>query len=136
MGTSGWQYKHWKGSFYPADLPERDFLDFYIQKFQTVEVNNTFYQLPNEKTFTQWRTSAPKGFIYSIKASRYITHMKKLKKPQKSLRVFLKRVNVLRDKLGPILFQLPPHWNCNLERLRMFLNILPKKYKCVFAFRD
>jgi len=136
IGTSGWQYKHWKGTFYPPDLPERDFLDFYVKHFQTVEVNNTFYQLPEEKTFTQWCATVPEGFIFSVKASRYITHMKKLKEPKKSLHVFLKRVSLLKDKLGPILFQLPPHWHCNLERLHAFLNVLPSKYRYAFEFRD
>jgi len=136
IGTSGWQYKHWEGSFYPAGLPGRDFLDFYAKTFRTVELNNTFYQLPDEKTFTHWRTTVPEGFIFSVKASRYITHMKKLRDPRKSTSLFLERADILGEKLGPVLFQLPPRWHCNTERFHTFLDVLPRKYKCVFEFRD
>ena len=136
IGTSGWYYDHWRGPFYPQDLSQEDFLPYYAEHFQTVEINNTFYQLPDEHTLLTWRDSVPQGFTFSVKASRYITHMKKLKDPEQSLTNFLERIDVLRDKLGPILFQLPPHWNANLQRLESFLKALPANHSCTFEFRD
>ena len=136
IGTSGWHYKHWKGSFYPKDLSEGDFLGYYAQCFHTAEINNTFYQLPEKEAVDQWRDMAPKDFICSVKASRYITHMKKLKDPEQSLSNFMDRIERLGDKLGPILFQLPPRWRVNLERLESFLKVLPEGHRYAFEFRD
>lgn len=136
IGTSGWHYMHWKGPFYPEDLSTGQFLEYYTGRFWTVEVNNTFYQLPDEETLVAWRDTVPAGFIFSVKASRYITHMKKLKDPQEPVSNFLDRVDTLGDKLGPILFQLPPHWNFDRERLNSFLAILPAGYRYAFEFRD
>lgn len=136
IGTSGWHYEHWKGPFYPEDLSASRFLAYYTQYFQTAEINNTFYHLPTEKAMAEWRDKVPAGFIFAVKASRYITHMKKLKEPEKSLSVFLKRVEILGDKLGPILFQLPPYWHFNLERLKAFLEALPRDFRYAFEFRD
>ena len=136
IGTSGWYYHHWKGPFYPEDLPDEHLLDHYVKYFQTAEVNNTFYQLPAKETFARWRDSVPDGFIFSVKASRYITHMKKLKDPEQPILTFIGRVKELGDKLGPILFQLPPRWHVNLERLKSFLNALPVDYRYAFEFRD
>ncbi len=136
IGTSGWHYQHWKGPFYPPDLSGNKFLSYYLNHFQTVEINNSFYRLPQEKTLIQWRDTAPENFIFSLKASRYITHMKKLKDPQESLKIFFKRIVALGDKLGPILFQLPPFWHFNLERLKAFLIALPQKYQYAFEFRN
>jgi len=136
IGTSGWYYDHWKGTFYPEDLLSDHFLAYYARYFQTAEVNNTFYHLPTEKAMADWRDTVPAGFIFAVKASRYITHMKKLKEPRQTLPVFLKRVEILGDKLGPILFQLPPYWHFNLERLKAFLQALPRDFRYAFEFRD
>jgi uncharacterized protein YecE (DUF72 family) len=136
VGTSGWHYDHWKGPFYPDDLASKEFLTFYMDRFHTVEINNSFYRLPEEATLEMWRDKVPRGFIFSVKGSRYITHMKKLKDPAASVSTFLERVSVLRDRLGPILFQLPPRWKCNVERLTAFLNELPEKFHYAFEFRD
>ena len=136
VGTSGWHYQHWKGPFYPRNLPSGRMLDYYAQRFRAAEINNTFYQLPEEETFRQWREAVPEGFLFAVKASRYITHMKKLKDPQKPLATFLERASVLGDRLGPVLFQLPPRWRCNIERLRSFLKALPGGYRYAFEFRD
>ena len=113
IGTSGWHYDHWQGPFYPEHLAKSDFLAFYQKHFQTVEINNSFYHLPAEKTLREWRDKVPPGFVFAVKGSRYITHMKKLKEPQQSVQRFLDRVQILGDRLGPILFQLPPRWHFN-----------------------
>src|SRR5918911_5069 len=97
IGTSGWHYKHWKGCFYPLDLSNEDFLRYYVKYFHTVEINNSFYHLPQEKTLIEWRDITPGGFIFAVKANRYITHMKKLKEPEQPLSLFLKRIGILGD---------------------------------------
>lgn len=136
IGTSGWHYEAWKGPFYPEEMTAEDFLGYYVDHFQTVEINNTFYQLPEEETFAEWRTTAPDGFIFSVKASQYITHMKKLKDPEGPVSNFLGTIEALGDKLGPVLFQLPPHWNFDKQRLKSFLAVLPGDLRCAFEFRD
>ena len=136
IGTSGWHYQHWKGPFYPEELSDKLLFKHYTKFFQTAEINNTFYQMPEQRTFAHWRDSAPDGFLFSVKASRYITHMKKLKDPDEPISNFINGVTALGEKLGPILFQLPPKWNFNLERLRSFLNALPGDYRYAFEFRD
>lgn len=136
IGTSGWHYGHWKGPFYPRDLSEGGMLEYYTGHFDTAEVNNTFYQLPEPDTLGQWRDEVPDGFVFAVKASRYITHMKKLKDPEQPVSQFLDRVNGLDTKLGPILFQLPGKWRLNLERLRDFLEALPGGHRYAFEFRD
>jgi uncharacterized protein YecE (DUF72 family) len=136
IGTSGWHYNHWLGPFYPEHTAKSDFLTFYQQHFHTVEINNSFYHLPAEKTMSDWRDSAPQGFIFAVKGSRYITHMIKLKNPEKSIKKLFDRVAILENHLGPILFQLPPHWHFNPERLQEFLQTLPTGYRCAFEFRD
>jgi uncharacterized protein YecE (DUF72 family) len=136
IGTSGWHYDHWRGPFYSHNLSKDEFLIYYSSNFQTVEINNTFYQLPERKTLIGWRDTVPAGFVFSVKASRYITHMKKLKDPEESLTNLLGRIKVLEDKLGPVLFQLPPNWNFNFERLDSFLGSLPPDYRYAFEFRD
>ncbi len=108
VGTSGWHYNHWRGPFYPEDLPPAAFLKFYQQKFQTVEINNSFYRLPTEKTMIDWRESVPPGFIFAVKGSRYITHMKKLQDPEKTLTLLMARVPLLGDRLGPYCFNCRP----------------------------
>jgi len=136
VGTSGWNYDHWKGSFYPPELKQKEWLDYYAGRLTTVEINNSFYNLPSEKTFRKWAEMVPPGFIFSIKASRYITHMKKLKDPREPLERFLDRIEVLEERQGPVLFQLPPHWNANPERLEAFLDELSGNIRSTFEFRD
>jgi len=125
IGTSGWHYKHWVGDFYPARFPPAKMLGCYAQEFPTVEINNSFYRLPDEKTFRAWAQEVPAGFIFAVKASRFITHIKRLKDAAESVNILLERAAPLGDALGPILFQLPPQWKLNLERLDEFLAVLP-----------
>ena len=136
IGTSGWHYKHWCGPFYAKGCPASKMLAHYVQCFDTVEINNSFYRLPNESTFENWRESTPGNFLFAVKASRFLTHNKKLKDPENALQNFLPRAERLGHKLGPILFQLPPSWRVNLERLREFLTVLPKIHQYVFEFRE
>jgi uncharacterized protein YecE (DUF72 family) len=136
VGTSGWYYDHWLGAFYPEETQSEALLPFYASRFPTVEVNNTFYQLPEATTLEQWRQMTPSGFTFAVKASRYITHMKKLTDPQEPVAKFLSRMEILGDKLGPILFQLPPNWHANPKRLRTFLQALPGDHRYVCEFRD
>jgi len=136
VGTSGWFYDHWRGRFYPENLPKSDWLSYYARHFDTVEINNTFYQLPKEQTFQKWYTLAPRGFLYTVKANRYITHIKKLKDTKDELSRFFERVEILKDRLGPILFQLPPSLRKNLDLLGSFLQLLPKNRLAVFEFRN
>lgn len=136
IGTSGWQYEHWRGPFYPEDFSSDAMLSYYAERFHTVEINNSFYQLPKKETVARWRSSVPEDFIFSFKASRYITHMKKLKEPEKSLSRMLEVVPSLNDKLGPILFQLPPKWKFDPERFYDFLEALPGGLRYAFELRD
>lgn len=136
IGTSGWHYAHWRGPFYPERFAGEDMLRFYCQRFRTVEINNSFYHLPAKKTFRQWRQHTPRGFLFAVKGSRYITHMKKLKDPRAGLRKFLSHAEGLGPKLGPILFQLPPRWGRDAGRLKDFLSALPRKHRYAFEFRD
>ncbi len=136
IGTSGWNYPHWKGPFYPEKCPAKAYFGIYKSVFNTVEVNNSFYRLPEEGTIDQWTAQADQHFLFSVKASRYITHMKKLKDPREPVKTFLDRVSRFGKTLGPILFQLPPHFHCNTERLECFLSLLDKKYRYTFEFRD
>jgi uncharacterized protein YecE (DUF72 family) len=136
VGTSGWHYSHWKGPFYPEDIKNSEMLKFYMDRFNTVEINNSFYNLPQKKTIEAWRDTVPRDFIFAVKASRYITHMKKLREPGKSTKKFFKRIEVLGDKLGPILFQLPPRWRFDAGRLESFLEDLPEEFRYAMEFRD
>ena len=136
VGTSGWHYDHWKGAFYPENMTAPQMLSFYAGRFSTVELNNSFYHLPAEKSLHKWRDTVPIGFVFAVKASRYITHMKKLKDPEEPVVSFVSRVSALGDRLGPILFQLPPRWKCNPDRLEEFLAQLPQGRRYVFEFRD
>jgi uncharacterized protein YecE (DUF72 family) len=124
IGTSGWVYKHWMGIFYPAKMPGSEQLAFYAEHFETVEVNFSFYRLPERSVFEQWRAQTPDGFLFAVKGSRYLTHMKKLKEPEEPLQRLMDRAGGLGEKLGPILFQFPASWQLNLERLRAFLEAL------------
>ncbi len=136
IGTSGWHYEHWLGPFYPEGLRPRDFLSHYCRHFRTVEINSSFYRLPTEKTLATWRDETPAGFIFAVKASRFLTHLKKLQEPQRGLKPFLDRIRVLDGKLGPILFQLPPNWHFDGARLDAFLAVLPTVYRYTMEFRD
>jgi uncharacterized protein YecE (DUF72 family) len=136
LGTSGWHYKGWVGLFYPAKIPAKKMLNFYAQHFDTVEINNSFYHLPLPSTYDSWHHNSPGNFLFAVKGSRFITHMKKLKDPRTSSKKFFDGVERLGEKLGPILFQLPPNWHVNLERLTTFLEALPKGHRYVFEFRD
>jgi uncharacterized protein YecE (DUF72 family) len=136
IGTSGWHYKHWLGIFYPETTASSQMFEFYQRYFDTVEINNTFYQLPASSTIEDWRDNSSKKFCFAIKASRYITHMKKLKDPESSILNFFLRIEPLGGHLGPILFQLPPRWKLDHHRLKEFLSVLPKQHKYVFEFRD
>ncbi len=136
IGTSGWMYDHWKGPFYGEDIGSEDMLRFYAQTFDTVEVNNTFYQLPSKKKVQAWYEESPAEFLFVIKANRYITHMKNLLEPEEPVETMMGRIGILEEKLGPILFQLPPHWHANAERLANFLSILPQGWRYAFEFRD
>jgi len=136
IGTSGWNYKHWKGNFYPEGVPQKRWLEFYITKFSTVELNSTFYRLPLVSTFKKWHESTPDDFFFSVKASRFITHIKRLNEPIEPVDNFISSAKNLEAKLGPILFQLPPGFKYNYKRLEDFLKILPFKLRYTFEFRN
>jgi uncharacterized protein YecE (DUF72 family) len=136
IGCSGWSYPDWRGRFYDASLPAAAWFDHYATRFDTVEINNSFYQLPSAATIAHWAAQAPAGFLYALKASRYLTHFRKLKDPAAPLRQFVDRVRGLKHHLGPILYQLPPHWRYDRERLREFLALLPADLVHVFEFRN
>jgi uncharacterized protein YecE (DUF72 family) len=135
VGTSGWQYDSWKGSFYPADLPKRAWLAHYATLFPVVEVNNSFYRLPTEETFERWRAEVPGGFSFVVKASRYITHIRRLRDCKDSVDQFWSRAARLGDKLGPVLFQLPPNFKADPGLLGEFLAILPEPMRAALEFR-
>jgi uncharacterized protein YecE (DUF72 family) len=136
VGTSGWVYPHWQGVFYPADLPQKQWFAHYARFFDTVEINSTFYHLPNASVFEHWRQQAPAGFCYAVKASRIITHIQRLAGCQDTLETFLSRASLLGEALGPILFQLPPSFAVDLGRLQSFLALLPKGFSFVLEFRN
>ena len=135
VGTSGWHYDHWRGRFYPADLPKSKWLEFYARSFSTVELNNSFYHLPSEKAFANWRDSSPQDFCYAVKVSRFITHIKKLRNVEEALQKFLERARLLEGKLGPLLYQLPPGLHRNDSLLEAVLSLLPRDLSHVFEFR-
>ena len=117
IGTSGWNYRDWAGAFYPQGLKPSQWLDYYAQRFNTVEINNTFYRLPEKRVFEAWRHETPEDFKFAVKASRFITHMKKLADSEEHVTLFLKNARGLGDKLAVLLFQLPPFLKFNRERL-------------------
>jgi len=136
IGCSGWLYRHWRGTFYPRDLPQRRWLEYYAAQFDTVEINNTFYRLPEATTFDAWRRQAPPGFLFALKASRFLTHMKKLKDAKEPLARLFARAAHLGAMLGPMLYQLPPRWPADVERLEQFLRQLPQDRRHAVEFRD
>lgn len=133
-GTSGFAYKEWKGSFYPADLPDSRMLPYYAEHFDAVEINNTFYRMPNEKVLHDWAAQVPPGFTFVLKASRQITHIKRLKEAD-PVEYFLRTSAALGNQRGPLLFQLPPNLKKDLERLRTFLDLLPPDVRAALEFR-
>lgn len=136
VGTSGWSYPHWHGPFYPPELTAGGELAYLSARLASVEVNATFYRLPSAETVAHWCETVPEEFVFAVKASRYITHVKKLKEPERTLPAFLEAVAGFGDRLGPLLFQLPPRWRFNAGRLRDFLAALPQGLRTVFEFRD
>src|SRR6516225_5407948 len=116
-GTSGWQYRHWRGAFYPQDIPQRRWLEYYAGQFGTVENNGTFYRLPARETFEQWRARTPDGFVMAVKASRYLTHIRRLRDPAEPVERLLHAAAGLGDRLGPVLLQLPPNMPANAGAL-------------------
>ena len=136
IGTSGWQYRHWKKLFYPEKLARREWLAHYAAIFPSVEVNASFYRLPEGADIRRWCDTTPAEFLFSVKAPRSITHFKKLKNCESLLQKLLGRLEVFGDRLGPVLFQLPPNWRCNARRLSDFLAALPRTKRFAFEFRD
>jgi uncharacterized protein YecE (DUF72 family) len=136
IGCSGWVYRHWRELFYPARLPQRLWFGHYAETFGTVELNTSFYHLPKADSFARWRDQAPPGFRYAVKAPRFITHMKKLMDCSDPVAEFLGRARHLGPSIGPILYQLPPRWSLNLERLEGFIALLPGDLDHVFEFRE
>jgi uncharacterized protein YecE (DUF72 family) len=136
IGTSGWQYDHWRGPFYPLDLPKSRWLAYYSQQLACIEINSSFYGFPSPKAIRSWLDAVPAGFRFALKASRYITHRKKLKDCGEPLQRFLDWCGYFGDRLGPVLFQLPPRWRVNPDRLAAFLDLLPPDLDCAFELRD
>jgi uncharacterized protein YecE (DUF72 family) len=126
VGCSGWNYKSWRGPFYPRDLPAVRWLEYYAARFDTVEVNNTFYRLPERSTFATWRARVPSTFLVAVKASRFLTHMKRLRDPDEPLARLFSRASALGRQLGPVLYQLPETFHIDLVRLDAFLGALPR----------
>lgn len=137
IGCSGFLYDQWRGNFYPEDLSRNQWLEYYCKQFSTVELNVTFYRLPERETFVRWYSSTPKGFVFSLKGSRFITHVKKLKDCGEPLEAFFSRASLLKEKLGAILWQFPPTFTLDLERLKDFLEILRAyRMRNTFEFRN
>lgn len=136
VGTSGWSYSGWRGLFYPRGLGAGEWLGHYATRFQTVELNASFYRLPSEAMIARWASVTPERFVFALKASRLITHLKRLHECEAALAEFLGRSAGLGAKRGPILFQLPPRFAPDLGRLRAFLALLPRGLRCAFEFRD
>jgi uncharacterized protein YecE (DUF72 family) len=137
VGTSGWAFKEWKGSFYPEDLPDDGMLGFYASKFPTVEINNTFYRLPKEHVLQEWAAKVPDGFTISLKASQRITHHARIKAESaaSALEFLLKNLEALGTRLGPVLFQLPPNLQKDIPRLSAFVKLLPEGRRFTIEFR-
>ena len=136
IGTSGWAYKDWRGSFFPDTIPMKDWLRWYAAHFATAEINGSFYRTPSLDAVKGWRTQTPENFVFAWKASKFITHWKRLKDTcRSSLDLMETRLRILREKAGPVLFQLPPQFKIDRERLASFLKLVKRKRQCVFEFR-
>jgi len=136
IGTSGWSYNHWIGRFYPEEIKKNQWLNYYSKEFDTVEINSSFYHLPKLQTFIGWKNKTGENFIFSVKASRYITHIKRLTDCTEALERLFKAAEGLGEKLGPFLFQLPPSLKKDKAVLKNFLKMLPENYKFAFEFRN
>ena len=136
IGTSGYVYPHWKESFYPPEIPQRLWLQYYADRFNTVELNSTFYRQPSEKAVTNWRDSSPENFVFAVKASRFITHIKRLKDAEDSITRMDVIAEKFENKLGPVLFQLPPNFKRDDDRLEGFLKLLSSEYDHAIEFRN
>ncbi|KTC68156.1 hypothetical protein Lbir_2758 [Legionella birminghamensis] len=136
IGTSGWSYEGWIGNFYPEKIKSPEVLPCYTQTFDSVELNNSFYQLPKEKNIKKWLEQTPPEFVFSCKANRYITHMKKLEDVEESVDKLITAFRYFEDKLGAILFQFPPYWHIDIARLKKFIDYLPKDLRYTFEFRS
>ncbi|HET9075807.1 MAG TPA: DUF72 domain-containing protein [Acidimicrobiales bacterium] len=135
IGTSGWQYRDWKGLFYPRSLPQRSWLDHYLERFATVELNNSFYRLPPAETFRHWREATPEGFVFAVKASRYLTHIKRLADPAEPVTRLMERASELGDRLGPVLLQLPPNLRADPAALDETLKQFPRGVRVAVEVR-
>jgi uncharacterized protein YecE (DUF72 family) len=141
IGTSGWSYKHWRERFYPRDVPQRRWLEYYAERFSTVEVNSTFYHEPRDSTYDGWHKRTPDGFVFAVKMNRYLTHRKNLDDVREPLERFIDGAQRLGEKLGPVLVQLPPSLHRDDDRLSSFLELLEsrkvwRKLRYAFEFRD
>jgi uncharacterized protein YecE (DUF72 family) len=136
IGTSGWTYDGWRGPFYPEEVAKKDWLAWYGTQFPTTEINGSFYRTPSLEAVRGWREQTPRNFLFAWKASKFITHWKRLTNSENSVELMVTRLKVLGPKAGPVLFQLPPRFKANRERLASFLKLLPKRYEYTFEFRD
>jgi len=135
IGTSGWMYRHWRQTFYPLGVPQKRWLEFYAQRFATVESNNAFYMLPKGATFRAWAERTPDDFVMAVKMSRYLTHIKRLGEPEEPIQRFVDRASELGSKIGPVLFQLPPSLKLDVVRLRRVLELMPPAFRSAVEFR-
>jgi len=135
VGTSGWQYAHWRASFYPRKLPQRAWLEHFAERFQTAEVNNTFYNLPAASVFKQWGERTPADFVFALKVSRFLTHVRRLRDPEEPVHLFLERARELGAKRGPSLIQLPPQMKVDAGRLDATLEAFPRSDRVAVEFR-
>jgi uncharacterized protein YecE (DUF72 family) len=136
VGTSGFSYQHWRGVFYPEDIPQRRWLEFYAEHFDCVEINSSFYHLPDKATLISWRKRTPEKFLFILKGSRYVSHIKRLQDCADAVKLFYERAQLLEEKLGPVLWQLPPRFGVDPARLESFLSLLPTNTLPVLEFRD
>lgn len=136
IGTSGWEYAHWQGAFYPRELSRDRWLEYYTERFDTVELNASFYRLPLRATFERWARRVPDVFVFAVKGSRYLTHVKRLKEPTEPLARLWSRADALGSHLGPVLYQFPPRWKPNPDRLSAFLAAVPPRRPQVIEIRD
>ncbi len=136
VGCSGWSYKHWKNIFYPEGLAQTKWLQFYSQTFDTVEINTTFYHFPKASTFEKWYKESPENFKFTLKGSRVVTHYKKLLSVEEPLKLFYQNAEILKDKIGAVLWQFPPALKMDVGRLEGFLKLLPKEYENTIEFRN
>ena len=135
VGTSGYSYKEWKGKFYPEELPAKDMLSYYAERFQSVELNNTFYRAPKPNLVESWKSQVPENFRFAVKASQGITHFRRLKDAAYPTRSMLETVSALEDRLGAVIFRLPSDMKKDLDRLKTFLKHVPRDTRAAFDFR-